>query len=83
MVKTKYTAGPHNRNFRKALIFKNRMFKRGRNDERMLDENFFGRNLSFDDLKKISCLKYDNLFINGRQKTLDMLCDDTGINFSL
>jgi hypothetical protein len=71
------------RNYRKAFIFKNRMFKRGRNDDRMLDENFFGRNLSFDDFKKIACLKYDDFFTNGRQKSLDTLCDDTGINFSL
>jgi hypothetical protein len=49
----------------------------------MLDENFFGRNLSFEDFKKIACLKYDDFFINGRQKSLDTLCDDTGINFSL
>jgi hypothetical protein len=71
------------RNYRKALIFKNRMFKRGRNDDRLLDENFFGRNLSFDELKKIACLKFEDFFTNGRQKTLDLLCDDTGINFSL
>ncbi len=30
------------RNYRKALIFKNQMFKRGRNDNGILDENFFG-----------------------------------------
>jgi hypothetical protein len=59
------------------------MFKRGRNDDRLLDENFFGRNLSFTDLKKTACLKFEDFFINRRQKTLDLLCDDTGINFSL
>jgi hypothetical protein len=59
------------------------MFKRGRNDNGLLDENFFGCNLSFDDYKKIACLKFEDFFTNGRQKTLDQLCDDTGINFSL
>jgi hypothetical protein len=71
------------RNFRKALIFKNPIFKRGRGDDGILDENFFGRNYTFEDFKKIACITYDDFFSNGRQKTLDMLCDDTGINFNL
>jgi hypothetical protein len=71
------------RNYKKALVFKNRMFKRGRNDNGLLDENFFGRNLSFETYSKIACLKFDDFFTNGRQKTLDQLCDDSGVNFSL
>jgi hypothetical protein len=59
------------------------MFKRGRNDNGLLDENFFGRNLSFETYSKIACLKFDDFFTNGRQKTLDQLCDDSGVNFSL
>jgi hypothetical protein len=70
-------------NFQKALIFKNPIFKRGRGDDGILDENFFGRNYTFEDFKKIACITFEDFFINGRQKTLDMLCDDTGINFNL
>jgi hypothetical protein len=71
------------RNFQKALILKNPIFKRGGGDDGILDENFFGRIYTFDDFKKIACITFEDFFINGRQKTLDMLCDDTGVNFNL
>jgi hypothetical protein len=71
------------RNYRKALIFKNQMFKRGRNDNGILDENFFGPARSYEELKKIAKLTYDDFVIRGRSKSLDHLCADTGINFNL
>jgi hypothetical protein len=47
-------------NFKKALIFRNPYFRRGRNDDRMLCERFFGNN--FGELKKIAKLKFEDLF---------------------
>jgi hypothetical protein len=71
------------RNYRKALIFKNQMFKRGRNDNSILDENFFGPARSYEELKKIAKLSFVDFFIRGRSKSLDHLCADTGIDFNL
>jgi hypothetical protein len=45
---TKFTSIEEN--YKKALIFRNPLFRRGRDDDRMLCEGFFGNN--FDELMK-------------------------------
>jgi hypothetical protein len=45
-------------NYKKALIFRNPLFRRGRNDDRMLCEGFFGNN--FEELKNIAKLKFED-----------------------
>jgi hypothetical protein len=62
------------RNFRKALIFRFPIFKRGRGDNRILDENFFGRNYSFDDYKKIACITYEDFFYQWQAKNVRHAC---------
>ncbi len=49
------------RNYKKALIFKNKMFKRGRNDNGILDENFFGHHRTFEKLQQVAKLAFDVL----------------------
>jgi hypothetical protein len=71
------------RNYKKALIFKNRMFKRGRNDDGILDENFFGFNRSFAEFMRIAKMKFDDFFVRGRPKSLNQLNLDSGIDFDL
>ncbi len=59
------------------------MFKRGRNDNGILDENFFGNRRTFEELQKIARLVLDDFFVRGRPKTLHQLNLDTGIEFDL
>jgi hypothetical protein len=71
------------KNYLKAHIFNNPLFRRGRDDERVICENFFGRNYDRDDLLKIALLKFEDFFVRGRAKSLDNLVLDTGIHFNL
>jgi hypothetical protein len=71
------------RNYKKALVFKNGMFKRGRNDNGILDENFFGNNRSFADFQQIAKLKFDDFFVRGRPKSLHQTNMDSGVEFDL
>jgi len=50
-------------NYKKALIFKNPLIRRGRNDNGLLCENFFGRNKPFDTFVKIAKLKFEDFFV--------------------
>jgi hypothetical protein len=59
------------------------MFKRGRNDNGILDENFFGNYRTSEELQKIAKLGFDDFFVRGRPKTLHQLNLDTGIEFDL
>jgi hypothetical protein len=70
-------------NYKKALVFNNKMFKRGRNDTGILDKNFFGNRRTFEDLQKIARLTFGDFFVRGRPKTLHQLNFDTGIEFDL
>ncbi len=59
-------------NYKKAYIFRNPFFTRGRNDGRILCERFFG--LNGDDhleLRKIAKLKYEDFFARRAAKSLD------------
>lgn len=47
------------------------MFKRGANDDRILCENFFGRDTEYSVMEKISTLKFEDFFIKGNMKNLD------------
>ncbi len=71
------------RNYKKALVLRNKMFKQGRNDNGILDENFFGNHRTFEELQKIARLGFDDFFVRGRPKTLHQLNLDTGIEFDL
>jgi len=72
-----------NNNFEKAHIFKNPMFKRGINDNGILCENFFGRNLEFSEYGKIAKLRFEDFFDRGRAKLLEVLNEEYDVNFSL
>lgn len=71
------------KNYLKAHVFKNPIFQRGRNDNGILDEAFFGNNLSYDDFTKLSRLKLDDFFIRNRPKSLHETNLEYGINLSL
>jgi hypothetical protein len=70
-------------NFKKAFIFKNPLFKRGRNSNELLCEGFFGRDLPFEEYKKIARLKYEDLFMRGGPKSLHSLNLDFNLNLNL
>jgi hypothetical protein len=53
------------RNYRKALVFKNKMFKRGRNNNGILDENFFGPACTFEEYKLIARLSFEDFLAEG------------------
>jgi hypothetical protein len=56
-------------NFKKAYIFRNPFFRRGRNDDRILCERFFGLNVNDHfELRKIAKLKYDDFFVRRAAK---------------
>jgi hypothetical protein len=71
------------KNYLKAFIFKNPMFQRSRNDNGILDEVFFGRDIGYDELKKIAKLKFEDLFVRGGPKSLFETNREFGINLSL
>jgi hypothetical protein len=74
-------------NFKKALIFKNPYFRRGRDDNDLLCERFFGFNRldpnSKIELRKIALLKFENFFSCGGAKTLDKINPEYDVNFNL
>jgi hypothetical protein len=59
------------------------MFKRGRNDNGIMDEKFFGNNRSFAELQLIAKLKFDDFFVRGRPKSLNQINLDSGVEFDL
>jgi hypothetical protein len=71
------------RNYCKAFVFKNKMFKRSRNDNGILCENFFGRNNSYETFCKIAKLKFEDFFELNTPKSLDNLNLEFGLNFTL
>jgi hypothetical protein len=54
------------RNYKRALIFKNKMFKRGRNDNGILDENFFGNYRTFEESPSLDSM----IFLSGADQRL-------------
>jgi len=68
-------------NYKKALIFRNPLFRRGRDDGRMLCEGFFGND--FEELKKIAKLKFEDFFVRRAAKSLDELNREFQTNFTL
>jgi hypothetical protein len=70
-------------NYKKALIFKNPLIRRGRNDNGLLCENFFGRNKPFDTFVKIAKLKFEDFFVRNGPKSLHQINVELGLDFSL
>jgi hypothetical protein len=71
-------------NFKKAFIFRNPFFRRGRNDERILCERFFGLNGNDHlELRKLAKLKYEDFFVRRAAKSLDELNREYELNFTL
>jgi hypothetical protein len=68
-------------NYKKAFIFKNPLFRRGRKDNCLLCERFFGNN--FGELCKIAKLKFEDFFTQRGAKTLDELNREYELNFTL
>jgi hypothetical protein len=69
-------------NYKKALILNNPFFRRGRNDNGILCERFFGNN--YEELRKISKLKFEDFFVRRNvPKSLDELNREFSINFML
>jgi hypothetical protein len=68
-------------NYKKAFIFRNPLFRRGRNDDGLLCERFFGNN--FGELCKIAKLKFEDFFTPRGTKTLDELNREFDLNFTL
>ncbi|MFO0002440.1 MAG: hypothetical protein ACK559_15025, partial [bacterium] len=67
-------------NYKKALIFKNPAIRRGRRDNGLLCENFFGRNCTLETFKKIAKLKYEDFFNRHGPKSLHQLNTDQGLD---
>jgi hypothetical protein len=70
-------------NYKKALLLKNPFFRRGRGDDRILCERFFGQGNNFERMKKIAKLKYEDFFTRGVSKTLDELNTEFELEFTL
>jgi hypothetical protein len=71
-------------NYKKAYIFRNPFFTRGRNDGRLLCERFFGFNLNDHlELRKIAKLKFEDFFVRRAAKSLDEINREFGLNFTL
>jgi hypothetical protein len=69
-------------NYKKALILNNPFFRRGRNDNGILCERFFGNN--YEELRKISKLKFEDFFVRRNvPKSLDELNREFSTNFTL
>ncbi len=69
-------------NYKKALILNNPFFRRGRNDNGILCERFFGNN--YKELRKISKLKFEDFFVQRDvPKSLDELNREFSTNFTL
>jgi hypothetical protein len=79
MFRNKFTSIEEN--YKKALIFRNPLFRRGRDDGRMLHEGFFGNN--FEELKKIAKLKFEDFFVRRAAKSLDEINREFHVNFTL
>ncbi len=70
-------------NYKKALIFKNPAIRRGRRDNGLLCENFFGRDCTFETFSKIAKLKHKDFFTRNDAKSLHQLNIDQGLDFTL
>jgi hypothetical protein len=70
-------------NYKKALIFKNPFFRRGRGDEGILCENFFGTRNNYEQNKILATLKFEDFFVRRRPKSLHILLADYGLNLTL
>ncbi len=69
-------------NYKKALILNNPFFRRGRNDNGILCERFFGNN--YEELRKISKLKFEDFFVRRDvPKSLDELNREFSTTFAL
>jgi hypothetical protein len=70
------------KNYMKAYIFKNKLFKRGNRDNNVLCENFFGRNNDFQ-YAKIARIRLEDLLIGRQMKSLDEINNSLDVNFTL
>jgi hypothetical protein len=71
------------KNFMKAYIFKNKLFKRGIRDNNIVCENFFGRNNDFQYFAKIARIRLEDILIGQQMKSLDEINDSLDLNFTL
>jgi hypothetical protein len=70
-------------NYKKALVFKNSMFRRGENSNHILCESFFGQNRPYGHLEIIATLKFEDFFDRNHPKALDELNRQYNVQFSL
>jgi hypothetical protein len=71
------------KNFMKAYIFKDKLFKRGNRDNNILCENFFGRNNDFQYFAKIARVRLEDILIGQQMKSLDEINDSLDLNLTL
>jgi hypothetical protein len=71
------------KNFMKAYIFKNKMFKRGNRDDNILCENFFGRQNNYQYFAKIAKIRLEDLLIGRNMRSLDEINENLGVEFTL
>ena len=72
-----------NNNCEKSLVLNNPVIKRGRNDNRTINENFFSTNLPPINIADLNKIKMNQIAHNGRLLSLDDIVANTGIEFSL
>jgi exonuclease III len=70
-------------NYREAFILANPLFRQSVDVNVPLNENFFSGNVPRLDMARVADLKFKDFFTGDQFKSLDALCDSTGINFSL
>ena len=75
--------GEKNDNFSKMFLLNNPLIKRGRNDNRTINMQFFSRNLPLLAEVPLSTIKIEQIALNGRLLSLDEIVANTGIEFSL
>ena len=72
-----------NNNFAKALILNNPLISVSREDKRLLNNNFFSRNMPHLGEQIICHVRLDQVANNGRLLSLDEITANTGINVNL
>ena len=72
-----------NNNFAKALILNNPLISVSREDKRLLNNNFFTRNIPHLGAKIICHIRLDQVANNSRLLSLDEITANTGINVNL
>ena len=75
--------GEKNDNFSKMYLANNPLIKRGRNDNRLINSQFFSANRPLISAFSLNSIRIDQIATRGHLFSLDVMVANTGIEFSL